>query len=301
MSFIKKGVGILLLSTLIIVLNTLEGFAQIEPPTNVADTLYRVETNDGNVFIGEIVEMSKEKIVLQSEAIGTITLYRKFIVKIEQIIDPEMTNGDLWYRHLQSARYFFAPNGYGLKKGESYYQNIWIFYNQFSAGLSDHFSIGFGMMPLFFFDFAPTPIWIAPKFSVPIVKDKINLGAGALLGYVIGEDGNAFGIVFASGTFGPHDKNLSIGLGYAFAGGEFNSTPIINLGGLLRVSRNSYLMTENYIVTSGGNFGGITILGARSMINKTAIDYGLAFPFAPDMGEFLAIPWLGLSIPFHKN
>jgi len=156
------------------------------------------------------------------------------------------------------------------------------------------------MIPLFFFDFAPTPIWITPKFSVPIVKDKVNLGVGALMGFVVGES-VGFGITFASATFGPRDKNLSVGFGYAYAGGEFLNTPIFNLGGLTRVSKNSYLMMETYIVTSGGQVGGISILGARSMISKSAIDYGLAFPFAPDMGTFIAIPWLGLTVPFQKQ
>ncbi len=275
--------------------------AQNAESTPKADTLYRVETNDGNVFIGEIISMDKEKVVLQSEALGTITLHQKFIVKIEQVVGAEVAEGDVWYRNLQSARYFFAPNGYGLKKGESYYQNIWVFYNQYSVGITDRFSIGVGMVPLFFFNFAPTPIWITPKFSIPLAEDRINLGVGALVGYVIGVEGAPFGITFASVTFGPHDKNVSIGLGYAFAGGNFASAPVINIGGLLRVSRKSYLMTENYFVAVDGVVGGFMIFGARSMINRTAIDYGLGFPVAPGMDGFLAMPWLGLTVPFQKK
>lgn len=265
------------------------------------DTLYRIVTNDGNVFVGEIVEMDKEKVILKSEALGQITLHQQYIVKIEQVIDAKYTQGDLWYHHLQSARYFFSPNGYGLKEGESYYQNIWIFYNQFSVGLSDHFSIGVGVVPLFFFDFTPSPIWVNPKFSIPLVRDKLNLGAGGLFGYVVGEQDAAFGIVYATSTFGPHDKNLSVGLGYVYAGGEIASSPLINVSGLIRVSRNTYLLTENYIITSNGSVAGVSIMGARSMINRSAIDYGLAFPIVPDIGSFIAIPWLGLTVPFQKK
>ena len=286
--------------TVITILCTTNVFAQEQPGIEPIDTLYRIETNDGNVFIGKIIDMDKNKVVLEGEAIGTITLHRKFIIKIERILGQDVTRGDVWYRNIQSARYYFSPNGYGLKKGESYYQNIWVFYNQFSVGLTDHFSLGFGMIPLFLFNGTATPVWITPKFSVPIVKEKVNIGVGALMGFVVGES-TGFGITYATATFGPHDKNLSVGLGYAYAGGEFLNTPILNVGGLTRVSKNSYLMMETYFITDGGQVGGISILGARSMINKSAIDYGLAIPFAPGMGTFIALPWLGLTVPFQKK
>jgi hypothetical protein len=285
----------------IIVFTSCLAQAQETAKTTVADTLYRVEMNDGNVFVGEIVDQDNEKVILKSDALGQITLHRRFIVKIEQIINPILRMGDLWYRHLQSSRYFFAPNGYGLKKGESYYQNIWIFYNQYTVGLSDRFSIGFGTMPLFLFNFSPTPIWITPKFSIPLAEEKVNLGVGALIGDVIGDNTGLFGITYGTVTFGPHDKNFSIGIGYAFAGDEFLSTPLINIGGLLRVGRKTYLMTENYIISAGGETAGFSIIGGRSMINKSAIDYGLGLPIAPGMDVFLAIPWLGITIPFSKN
>ena len=140
-----------------------------------------------------------------------------------------------------------------------------------------------------------------PKIFNTHIKEKINLGGGALLGIVVGEEGIPFGITFATATFGPHDKNFTFGLGYAFAGGSPASAPLINIGGLIRVSRNSYLMTENYIFTGSGTTTGISILGGRSMINKSAIDYGLAFPVVQDLGGFVAIPWLGLTIPFSKK
>jgi len=295
-----QAIKTLLASVLLTILFTTSIYAQDEPVVEPVDTLYRVETNDGNVFIGKIIDMDKDKVILEGKTIGTITLHRQFIVKIERILGEEITKGDIWYSNIQSARYFFSPNGYGLKKGESYYQNIWVFYNQFSVGLSDHFSIGLGMIPLFFLDFTPTPVWIAPKFSVPLVKDKVNLGVGALLGYVIGGS-TGFGITFATGTFGPRDKNLTVGFGYAYAGGDWLNTPIFNLGGLARVSKNSYLMMETYIVASGGQVGGASILGARSMINKSTIDYGLVLPFISDMGSFYAFPLLGLTVPFKKQ
>lgn len=269
-------------------------------PTAPADTLYRIETNDGNIFIGKLVEISMEKVVIENETMGLITLGRPEIVRIEQIVDYVVILDDVWYRNLQSARYFFAPNGYGLKQGESYYQNTWIFYNQFSGAITDNFSMGVGMVPLFLFAFAPTPVWITPKVSIPIVEDKVNLGAGGLLGYVIGGEAG-FGILYGTLTFGGYDKNLTVGAGYAYAGDEFLNSPLINIAGLARVSKKGYLMMENFIVIQNGEMGALSILGGRSMLGKSALDYGLALPLIPDLGEFIAIPWLGITIPFSKN
>lgn len=270
--------------------------------TNPADTLYRIETKDGNVFIGKLVEINMDKVVIHNETMGRISLSMEEVIRIERFAfkGEKVYQINTWYRNLQSARYFFAPNGYGLKKGESYYQNTWIFYNQFSGGVTDNFSMGIGIIPLFLFDFAPTPVWLTPKLSIPVVENKLNIGAGGLIGYIVGED-IGFGIFYGSATIGSYDKNLTIGAGYAYAGGEALNYPLINISGLARSGKRSYLMMENYILVDSGQIGMLSILGGRSMINKSAIDYGLALPLIPDMGGFVAIPWLGITVPFSKN
>ncbi len=44
-----------------------------------------------------------------------------------------------------------------------------------------------------------TPIWVIPKVSVPVVKDKFNIGAGALVGYVVGLEKAGFRVTVALG------------------------------------------------------------------------------------------------------
>jgi len=58
----------------------------------------------------------------------------------------------------------------GLHKGEGYYQNIWVFWNQASFGVTENFSLGFGIIPLFLFGGEAgqySPIWVVPKLSYP--------------------------------------------------------------------------------------------------------------------------------------
>ena len=271
--------------------------AQIEPDSN----LYFVETIDGNEYTGYIVERNTDYVLIRTEILGELQIPMNRIKKIEMIKSAEIKEGKYWFENPQAARYFWSPNGYGMKAGEAYYQNIWIFYNQFSVGLTNYFSVSAGILPLFLFAGSPTPIWVVPKFSIPVVKDKFNIGAGALAGYVIGAEEAGFGILFGNATVGSKDANLTLGVGYGFAGGEMADRPIINLSGMVRISPRGYLLTENYYISVEDESFGIIIVGGRSIVKRVGIDYGLVLPVIPDMEYFIAMPWLGITIPIGKK
>lgn len=261
-------------------------------------TMIQVETLDGNRFLGKIISESSEKIVLSTESLGEVVILQKNIKTRRIVQSSQIKDGELWFDNPQSSRYFWAPNGYGLKKGEGYYQNIWVIWNQFAYGITDHFSIGGAAIPLFLFGGAPTPVFLSPKISFPIDKNKFNIGAGALIGTVLGESETGFGIVYGVTTFGSPDNNINFGLGYGFAGGEWASSPLINISGMARVSPRWYLLSENHVIIISGDGGGIISGGARWIIKKAALDFGLFVPVGTGAGSFIAIPWLGFTIPF---
>jgi hypothetical protein len=118
-----------------------------------------------------------------------------------------------------------------------------VLFNQVSVGITNNFSVGIGMVR-FSFCRAATPVWIAPKLSIPVKKDKFNLGAGALVATVIGEgEGGGFGILYGLATTGSRDNNLSLGLGYGYAGGDWADSPTISLSGMARTgARDTWLM-----------------------------------------------------------
>jgi len=268
----------------------------------VSDTLLvRIETSDGNEYIGTIVREDEQILVLKTETLGEITVQKASIKNREVIRKEQIREGEVWFENPQSTRYFWAPNAYGLKKGEGYYQNIYVFWNQFTFGLSDNFSLGGGVIPLFLLGGGPTPIFLTGKVSVPLAENKVNLGAGALVGAVVGEDAGSFGIVYGVSTFGDPDKNFSLGLGYAFAGGEWASSPLINLSGMVRASKRMYFLTENYYVHADGEGGGIIGLGGRWLIKKASLDFIFIIPFGADMDTFIAFPAIGFVIPIGKG
>ena len=275
---------------------------------------YRIETIDGNVFYGKVLGRDSTHISLDALYYGEMKLRHIHInsmLAIQKDIDEEK---GYWPDDPQATRYFWAPNGYGLKTKEGYYQNIWVLWNQFAVGVTDKFSMGGGMIPLFLFGGAPTPIWITPKFSFPIVKNKVNLGVGTLAGTIVGEKRD-FAIVYGIVSFGSRDKNLSVGYGnglwrnrdayifdpntgYGRSGTEVEDIHMIDFNFLVRTGPKGYLISENMMVLAPNENFSLFSLGGRRIIRNLGLDYGLFIPVIEN-SEFIAIPWLGLTLPFN--
>lgn len=268
--------------------------------TTADTTIWRIETLDGNEFVGKIIYKDTQHITIATTLYGEIVLLATYIKKMEPVKDAQLKNNELWMDNPQSTRYFWAPNGYGLRKGEGYFQNTWVLFNQASYGFTNNISVGLGMMPLFLFAGAPTPIWITPKFSIPIVKDLFNAGGGILIGTLVGENTDPVGLAYGVITAGNRDANLTFGMGYGFVGSDFGETPVFTLGGIIRVSRKSYLLTENYLISADGDGFTLLGLGGRTVWPRVSVDYGLLIPIAPDMEGLVALPWLSFVVPFGK-
>jgi hypothetical protein len=293
---------VIIINCLIIVL------AQSALSQEIIDTLviWRIETNDGNEFIGTILSKDSSSIHLNTKVLGVLNIPHSFINSCTQVNQVTIKRGEVWMINLQAARYFYSPNGFGLEKGSGYYQNTWVLFNQASYGVTNYFSLGVGMVPLFLFGGAATPVWITPKFSIPVVKEKLNVGAGVLVGQIVGKDMIKFGITYAVTTIGSHDRNLTAGLGFAFSDNGW-SKPVINFSGMMRFGKRGYFLTENYFFSmknddiSKGNKNIVIIsVGGRTVWPKLSLDYGLVSPI--NLSDvFVAIPWLGFTLPLGKS
>ncbi len=262
-------------------------------------TIWQITTLDDNEFVGHILSETESTIKFKTATIGVITIRKNQIKRREELISDASTNGLLWTENPMAFRYFIGNSGYNLRKGEAYYQNAWIFVNNFDIGLSDHFSLGIGTVPLFLFAGSTTPIWLTPKISLPIESDKVNFGIGGLVGTTISTDFNtSFGYGFGNLTLGNRNKNLTIGVGYGFVDGEFAERPTFSISGMIRTGKRGYIVTENYILSTGFETIPIFSLGGRFIGKRISIDYG-GF-YIPEIGDFALIPWLSISIPIGK-
>jgi len=188
----------------------------------------------------------------------------------------------------------------GLRKGEGYYQNTWILFNQINYGITDNVSLGLGLVSLFLFSGAPTPIWFTPKASFPI-SDNFSLGGGALVATILSADNNFAGSAYGVATFGNENGNLSLGLGYGFANGVWANTPLLTVSGITRTGKKSFLMTENYLIGISRVINTVNFIGGRTAWKIIQLDYGLVTSLNSIGDSFVANPWLSLAVPFGKR
>ncbi len=294
--------NILICLTLFLLLPTSPLLSQ--QPTD--STLVIVETKDGNEYVGTIISQTPAEIRLNTKTIGVITLSKSQIVSMKPVKPEEMKDGEYWFHNpYATTRYFYNPSGYGLPAGQGYYQNTWILMNQVSVGITDNISIGAGMIPVFLFTLgsgeASTPFWVTPKVSIPVKKDKLNLGVGALYATILGEGGEGIGIAYGVATFGSKDKNLTTGLGWGYStDGGLSNRPTLSISYIRRGKPKWAFLTENYFISAGEEAVVILSGGARYIGKKISIDFGALTLLAitESQGFFPVIPWLSIAVPF---
>jgi hypothetical protein len=261
---------------------------------------YEVITRDGTRTIGALVSEDENSISLDVEGVGVISIRRDNITSITELDPTVFRDGRYWYPNPNATRYLFAPNALPVGKKVGYYQNTWIFFNNFNYGITDRFSMGAGFVPIFLFGVSALPVWVLPKYSLPLGTDNLHVSAGAMLGGVIGEGGTGVGLVYSSLTYGSRNSNLSAGIGFGYQGDGFSDSPAINISGIRRISQKYYIITENYLFSTSNGFETLGSLGVRYAPESFSVDFAIIRP-GDVGGGFIGIPWLGVTIPFNRN
>lgn len=202
------------------------------------DALYLIKLADGNQLYGKILERRKTEIDFETKTLGKVTVPVLNIKKMQIVEEGEMKDGKYWFPNPNNTRYFFAPSSFNLKKGEAYYQNVYFLMNSANYGVTDHFSVGGGII-------IPLAVYFTPKVNFKITE-KFYAGVGVLFGLL--PDVNAVGITYGLTTYGTNEHNITLGAGYGFFSDEFADRPIITVNGMTRVSRKIALVTENWSI-----------------------------------------------------
>ena len=104
----------------------------------------------------------------------------------------------------QSSRYFFAPSGIQLKKGEGYFQTN-IALNSVSLGINDHLTLG----GLISFVGAGGTLKIGKELAPNVHASFGGIGFSDYYG----ELERPIGLIFGNITWGTDDRNITINLG----------------------------------------------------------------------------------------
>lgn len=272
-------------------------WAQQPDADTTAAPLYRVETVEGNRYLGTLVSENEREVVVDTRGAGEVTLRREDVATMREVNRSRLRDGEYWFENPFATRHFFAPTAIGLRGGRGYYQNTWVLLNDVNYGVTDNVSVGGGTVPLFLFGASATPVWLLPKVSVSTPRENLHLGAGALVGTIAGEESGGAGIVYGLSTIGSREKNFTIGVGYGYAGSEWSRTPAVNLSTMLRIGRTTYFLSENYFFPGTEGANGVISAGVRWAPEDFAVDFGLFRPVAAE-GSFIGAPWLGVTLPF---
>ena len=262
----------------------------------------QVQTSEDRTFIGYIQSESPQEVILLTESLGEVAIPKMNILSITDIAEGEVVSNE--GKNAQPSRYFFAPSGFQLPKGEGYYQNTLLFYNQFSYGISDHVTVG-------------VPI-VSPFLGGISVKVGTQLGsandeghslqssAGVLyLVPITGNTGIGGGIAFANLSYGDENNNITFGLGQAFANNgsdiqDLSESPLINLGGMLKVGRRKWLMSENYVSLGGPTTDAQSLLSIGIRAGRPN-ESGALWDIALITDGNVIFPSVGVTVPFSRN
>lgn len=274
-------------------------FAQEQPTTS--EEYIWIKTKDGQTIVGKVLERTASHFIIEKDNNDQVEIPHLDIKSFNQIEKSQIRNGKYWFDNPNASRNLYSPTGYGLRKGEGYYQNFMLFINHVGYGFSDNFTLGAGLIP---FTFGEGAIFsITPKFSIPIVDNKVNAGLGVSYNHILGANG---GIAYGVLTFGSRDRNFTVGSGYGMWEGDWAKRPIFTASATFRFNRNFGFVTENWFIpvekgynenTRSVNMGyaGFITAGLRYMHERFSVD--LSVMTSPEIGSG-TFPIVGVTIPF---
>lgn len=267
---------------------------------SVSDTSLRhiIQLRDGSTLIGRITAVTADSVRVRLEQ-GEVGLARSGIGQVRQVPRTSLRNGQYWFENPHSTRLLFSSTAYPLEKGTGYYSNTWLFIHTFAAGITDRFTLGGGATTIPGIAVHENPVYLLPKYTV-VDGPRTKVALGALIGFLpfntdADDDVSSAGLLYAVGTTGTRESNVSLGLGWGYAGGETTSTPAVMFGGQGRISRRVSLISENWFVSGGGDTEGVISYGLRFLGENLSVD--LAWVTALGAGG-IGIPWLGFAFRF---
>lgn len=252
---------------------------------------------DGSRILGQILEESESTLRVRTDAGAEMSIPREAIESLRA------RQGRYQFEDPNYSRLMLAPTGRPLHKGHGYFNDVYVLFPSFSYGLTDHVGLTAGMSTVPGLGLTDQLFYVTPRVGF---EPSPNFAVSAGVLYATGSldddsPSNAgAGIAFGAATIGPPDKSLTLGLGYGYTRDngdvDFGSTPVLMLGGNLRLSNRIALVSESWMLLDEGwelaqqPFG----VAARFLGERVSADLG--FILVGDvLEEGLPIPWLSVS------
>lgn len=208
-----------------------------------------------------------------------------------------------WFKNPHASRLLIAPTAIPLRKGEAYYQNIYVVENMFNYGISNHFSAGGGFDFITMFGDFGDGLHPMLHFNINSgfkVAENFYAGAGSIVVKIPYE--SWAGLIYGMGTYGNYNNNITMGLGWGFIDGSFEEKPFIMIGGMVRASEKLWFISENWIApVIDQEYYMLVSYGMRFAAKRIAVD--LAFVNSKDIVNeiFIGIPFVDFVVKLGKK
>lgn len=230
--------------------------------TNPTDSVYVVKKSNGVEIIGKLISDDGREVLLMTDNLGKVYIYKSDIISMKLIDRNEVVNGEYIEDGPFTTRYAFTTNAFPVKKGENYAM-VNLYGPEIHFAVTDRLNLG--VMTTWY----GSPFALAGKYSLPSNNKNIRFSLGGLAGssgFIMNFKGyGALG--FGIGTFGTRKLNASIGLGYSHFS-SFGGKELIK-SGTYTYDMNTYEYNYQYENVRPGYTGGLALsAGGFAKIGK---------------------------------
>lgn len=263
------------------------GFGWLPPNPHAPDSTQKqiLSSRDGSMLVGYTVRVQNDTVWFQSD-LGLFSIPFSKIKSIQPFPTTKVR-----FPNPHGTRLFFAPTAEMLKKGQGYFQDIYLFFVGGAYGISSRVTMGGGIS--LFPGASQQVFYLTPKFGFPI-RRKVKFALGTIWIGVTGETEHV-GIHYGVVSVGDSEAGLTCGLGYGYAGDQIAKHPVGMIGGQKRISERFALVSENWFI-----HGSLPLasLGLRFFGEKLAVDLAFVRPLEIDLKGFPAIPYVDFVVIF---
>ena len=255
--------------------------------------MIEIETNDGNIFLGEVVEETSEGYRLKTQDGIVILVPSESIKSVNSVKTITSKKGDIWRADPNKSLYLFSPSAYPIDKNKSYCRDFCLVFPSYNRGYGNNFSLQAGAVVVPGLPFVNTPIVLSGKFSLPKKAESVRLAGGMMyVSFPIDDAPFGLGFAFGTATFGNRFTHFSTTLGWGYVRNDkdwrFAEKPILVVAGNRRISNTFALVAEYWLPPEVDDPTDLPLaISARFIGRRIAVD----------VGAFLLIDMPGLPIP----
>lgn len=261
--------------------------------------VYDIHTSNGSVFVGEVVKIRNNVVVISTSNIGEIEVPIDEIVSLKlrdgnvTAVKPSLQSKDMVGAH----HYMIFPSAYNLKKGEFNFQDTQIFFPSASLGITDFFMISAGFSFFPGVEFGNQMYYVMPKLGFNL-SPKLRMSLQYSKFFTAGSHNPGFlnGII----SYGHSDNHISVGFTKIFLEDDVDGLyrfQGLNIASTMRLGGKAALLLEFYAPTTDDP-DAVTFFmpGVRILNGKSAFDIGFFIPFVSSTG--FPFPYINYTLRF---